>query len=201
MQAMADTKMCARCCVRPRRSGDSYCRSCRNTYAREYMRVRNGSFVGSCAWCAGEFAGRRRRYCSSACSAAANRWNLFCRYEAAGPRPCAVCGDEFEGQGRRRTCSASCNGRLELLGRYGLTPSSFADLLAAQSGRCAACGGEFGVKGPQIDHCHENGHVRGVLCGNCNLALGHVKDDQERCFAMAAYLARDQVDLRELCVS
>ena len=28
-----------------------------------------------------------------------------------------------------------------------------------------------------IDHCHETGKVRGVLCAGCNLALGHARED------------------------
>jgi hypothetical protein len=38
--------------------------------------------------------------------------------------------------------------------------------------------------------------VRGVLCGPCNLALGHVKDDPERLRRMAEYLERGGANLQ-----
>jgi hypothetical protein len=38
---------------------------------------------------------------------------------------------------------------------------------------CQSCGAEFAHLGQErIDHCHENGHVRGVLCNACNIATG-----------------------------
>ena len=40
-----------------------------------------------------------------------------------------------------------------------------------------------------VDHCHKTGAVRGVLCFNCNAALGHVNDSQERLQKLKDYLA------------
>jgi len=53
---------------------------------------------------------------------------------------------------------------------------------------CDTCG-TF-VKGKQlaVDHCHDSGAVRGVLCSGCNTALGMVKDDPRRLRALADYL-------------
>jgi hypothetical protein len=45
--------------------------------------------------------------------------------------------------------------------------------------KCQCCGrneNEF-VKGLSIDHCHKSGEVRGVLCPNCNTAIGLFNDD------------------------
>jgi hypothetical protein len=39
-----------------------------------------------------------------------------------------------------------------------------------------------------IDHCHESGKIRGLLCKDCNLILGWVKDDIKRLQAMVDYL-------------
>lgn len=77
---------------------------------------------------------------------------------------------------------------------YGLSEESFNALLKEQRGQCAICLGPFNRKGPQIDHCHTHGHVRGLLCTLCNTALGKMRDDPERLRRAAAYVeltARD----------
>lgn len=76
------------------------------------------------------------------------------------------------------------------LRRYGLTPEDFAELVIAQWGCCAACNEP--TPELEVDHCHARGrqHVRGLLCHNCNSALGHAKDDLDRLRALIAYLAR-----------
>ena len=72
--------------------------------------------------------------------------------------------------------------------KYGLTRDELAALLA-QHGVCAICQTDkWGKKGPQIDHDHVTGAVRGVLCSNCNNGLGRFKDDPARLRAAAAYL-------------
>lgn len=71
---------------------------------------------------------------------------------------------------------------------YGLTLEQFDALLASQGGGCAICG-KPGVD--HVDHDHETGRVRGILCFRCNVALGQLDDDEERVLAAAAYLARD----------
>lgn len=51
--------------------------------------------------------------------------------------------------------------------------------LSRQDYECALCYKPFkeGVK-YYIDHCHEYGQFRGLLCFNCNIALGHLKDNR-----------------------
>ena len=39
-----------------------------------------------------------------------------------------------------------------------------------------------------VDHCHDTNRVRGLLCTNCNVAIGHMKDDVERLRAAISYL-------------
>lgn len=59
---------------------------------------------------------------------------------------------------------------------------------------CQACGDPpKNVGAPvetnlHIDHDHQSGVVRGVLCHSCNLALGHAKDDPGRLRALATYV-------------
>lgn len=79
--------------------------------------------------------------------------------------------------------------RAFLRSTYGLEPSEFDRMLADQGGVCAICGtSDWGVKGPLVDHDHETGSVRGLLCIRCNSALGFVKDDVTTLARMIQYL-------------
>lgn len=84
-------------------------------------------------------------------------------------------------------------GRRVALRKLGLTPEQYEALLEAQGRSCAICGAtKAGGKGAfPVDHCHRTGAVRGILCTNCNLVLGLVKDDSARLEKAAAYLRQD----------
>jgi hypothetical protein len=63
---------------------------------------------------------------------------------------------------------------------YGLSLEKFDELLAKQNNSCAICGiKNNGDKKlfPFVDHCHTTNKIRGLLCINCNQALGKFKDD------------------------
>ena len=63
-------------------------------------------------------------------------------------------------------------------GRRGKQFADIATLYA--SGVCAICGSARSVKrNLSLDHCHKTGELRGVLCHNCNVGLGHFKDDAD----------------------
>lgn len=64
--------------------------------------------------------------------------------------------------------------RRELLREYGLTVAEYEDLVEAANGRCAIC--EEINDRLEVDHCHETGVVRGMLCPRCNKALGLLDD-------------------------
>lgn len=76
---------------------------------------------------------------------------------------------------------------------YGITHERYGELLAAQGGKCAICGTDNpGIHNAyfHIDHDHDTGVVRGVLCEWCNKGLGHFKDEPRRLEAAIQYLAR-----------
>jgi len=123
--------------------------------------------------------------------------------------PCAFCGEQIpEERRRRRTpkfCSIECTRkertasgkskeavrRSQLRTKYGLSPEQYEAMLL--DARCAICGTqEWPGRGnkPHIDHCHTTGRVRGLLCKDCNTALGMFNDDPVRLRAAAAYLER-----------
>lgn len=57
---------------------------------------------------------------------------------------------------------------------YGLSIDGYREILAAQGGACAICGGPPGTKRFAVDHDHRTGKVRGLLCSMCNTALERI---------------------------
>lgn len=71
---------------------------------------------------------------------------------------------------------------------YGMTLDQYDELLESQGGVCAACRGTCSKEYLSVDHDHETGEVRGLLCSTCNLALGYVKDSVDLMRSLIAYL-------------
>jgi hypothetical protein len=70
--------------------------------------------------------------------------------------------------------------------------SAYDDLIEqGHSGVCEICGAEPNERRLCVDHNHETGEIRGLLCFKCNLALGWFKEDADRMRAAAAYLERN----------
>lgn len=88
--------------------------------------------------------------------------------------------------------------RVKTLAKYGITPERYDELYAEQAGACAVCGtsGErLGTGGTAtrynvlcVDHAHDSGRVRGLLCPSCNRGLGLLGDDPERLRRAALYI-------------
>lgn len=69
--------------------------------------------------------------------------------------------------------------------RYGITVAEYQALIA--QGVCDACHEPTAKR--QIDHYHDGtGRIRGILCPNCNSALGHAHDDVARLRLLITYL-------------
>ena len=112
---------------------------------------------------------------------------------------CRWCETEFQPMAPSHLyCSDDCkdNGLAENYYQkvYGIGYLDVLYLLEKQNYLCAICkevGFKMheGVKSPlNVDHCHSTGIVRGLLCHNCNRALGLLKDDKERLLAAISYL-------------
>jgi hypothetical protein len=86
--------------------------------------------------------------------------------------------------------------------RYGISLDDAERMLADQKGGCAICGFSITIDGAvrgrrssaRVDHCHSTGRVRGLLCKECNLALGLMEDRPERFRSAADYLDRTSLD-------
>lgn len=96
----------------------------------------------------------------------------------------------------RRSYQANREVRLEgkLRQAYGISKAQWYEILEAQGGTCAICDGgpECGPSASDskfhVDHCHETGRVRGLLCAHCNRAIGLLKDSAAIARAAADYL-------------
>jgi hypothetical protein len=77
---------------------------------------------------------------------------------------------------------------------FGITPEEYAAMVVAQDGRCAICREEETatargrVRSLAVDHDHETGAVRGLLCSRCNTALGLFRDNPALLLEAIAYL-------------
>jgi Autographiviridae endonuclease VII len=88
---------------------------------------------------------------------------------------------------REKNRARLANGRR--MAKYGLSPQDFARMLARQNGLCANCK----IRPAEtlcVDHCHETGMVRGLLCRKCNTGLGCFNDSPALMLKAVAYLYR-----------
>ena len=77
--------------------------------------------------------------------------------------------------------------------KYGITLEDFYKILAVQNYSCAICGTHSpGGRNNtfHVDHDHDTGEVRGLLCHHCNTALGKFKDDPEILKSAILYLEK-----------
>ncbi|MFB7255724.1 endonuclease domain-containing protein [Streptomyces nojiriensis] len=109
----------------------------------------------------------------------------------------AVYGFKERGEGRVcNECVRIKSSKSNLKQDYGLTFEDVARMLRDQDGACATCLAPFKEVDPDdhrmgdanVDHCHARGHNRGLLCRDCNLALGLVADSTATLSRMIAYL-------------
>jgi len=82
--------------------------------------------------------------------------------------------------------------------KYGLTVDDYNARLSAQGGGCAICRKEQdGGKKLVVDHCHETGVVRGLLCDGCNQAIGRLGDNSRSVQRAVSYLAAFEDSMEE----
>lgn len=162
-----------------------------------------------CVECKAEMAVTMRsdaRFCSPKCG---DTWNNRIKAvtrpravrAARVDRACRECGTTIPAERhgsviycvdckRARALRRATNDALRAA--YGITLDDYEDMLAGQGGGCAICKAvESGGKGRfHVDHCHEGGQIRGLLCTRCNTGLGQFLDDPDRLRAAIAYLER-----------
>ncbi len=73
---------------------------------------------------------------------------------------------------------------------YGISYEDYMKMFRSQNGACAICNNPklLTKRRMHIDHDHTTGKVRGLLCHNCNLVLGHAKDSAKILMSAVVYL-------------
>lgn len=90
-----------------------------------------------------------------------------------------------------RTECKQCRKNYERLKKTGWSPEAYEYAWYHQNGKCAICGCELGSSRytkPAADHNHKTGKLRGILCTQCNTALGLMKDSPYRLESAIRYL-------------
>lgn len=76
---------------------------------------------------------------------------------------------------------------------YGITLEEYQEMVLRQKGLCAICGrmpvGKHNQAVLHVDHDHETGRVRGLLCSHCNRGLGFFRESADLLRAAVDYLA------------
>ena len=78
-----------------------------------------------------------------------------------------------------------------LMHEYGMTIEEYDNLFTAQNGVCAICGLPQSSKRLFVDHSHETGKLRGLLCRRCNIVLGIMEDSTQLLIKAVDYLTKD----------
>ncbi len=109
----------------------------------------------------------------------------------AGHRRCKPC--HFAAMSAQRAARRERDGfdRAHVMRTYGVTVEQFREMLARQDGVCAVCRREPEAgphRGLVLDHDHDTGAVRGLLCRPCNSGIGSLNDDPALLKRALAYL-------------
>ena len=124
-------------------------------------------------------------------------------------KTCSTCSEEYEACSRngkrQKYCSHACrmvyyrkNGKgkdTNLLWRYGISLDEYNLMMVNQSDRCANCLTDDKGKNKDfwnVDHNHETGKIRALLCSACNKSLGLMGEDAENIRALADYLDKHE---------
>ena len=137
------------------------------------------------------------------------RWCNFLRIKDGEMRRCNRCGEmkhqsEFRPSGKgARSFTPHCipcnrdrerayNRASSLKRDYGVTRELYNEQLEIQGGGCAICGKTPEQEGKElaVDHCHDTGKVRAILCNQCNIGLGAFGDSPRRLLEAAKYLLK-----------
>lgn len=89
-----------------------------------------------------------------------------------------------------RTMCKECDRDLSYRRLYGISLEDARIILEKQENKCALCGKslELPSKNAHVDHDHITGKIRGILCMNCNMALGRLGESVEKVNRVLRYL-------------
>jgi len=112
---------------------------------------------------------------------------------APAPIESTIAWQDFQSDKRklRFACKTVVADRLSVVKRvYGITPEDYDAMAAMQNNTCAICESECATGYRlAVDHEHETGRIRGLLCMHCNSGIGNLRDSIPRLQAVIRYLS------------
>lgn len=122
--------------------------------------------------------------------------------------PCSKCGRQlshdafyWDAKGNRKQPCKECKAayyrsdeyheyrrRQQRALKYGVVHEEVLSQLQRQDSKCAICSASISEDKLCIDHDHDTGELRGLLCSPCNSAIGQLHDDPELVRSALAYL-------------
>lgn len=126
-------------------------------------------------------------------------------------KKCAVCSKSFNVRSvnsLKKYCSEVCKERnkpqqnkiQKLKSTYGISPEVYQNMLETQQNRCAICSTKIdgNVNSDKsrafVDHNHQTGKVRGLLCVHCNSIVGYCREDKSVLLHAIQYLKKFRSD-------
>lgn len=119
------------------------------------------------------------------------------------PRPrCKPCHNTYRRAHYRQSPRVLADVRMRNLARYGLTPEDYDRKHTEQGGVCAICGrpetstSKHGLtRLLAVDHDHQTGAIRDLLCASCNLVVGHLEKNPVDPHRFTEYLDRHRAEV------
>ena len=122
-----------------------------------------------------------------------------------GGRACVKCGEwklmteYFKSKttvdgyaGYCKSCSKEQVRNTNYIRKFGITLEEYNQIFAEQEGKCGICSKHQLDKNLSVDHDHDTGEVRGLLCQPCNLGLGKLGDNIESIENTLRYLNNER---------
>lgn len=130
------------------------------------------------------------------------------RFKQRPKKTCTECGKEFQPRTvRQEYCSDECGKNAWERGyfrrTYGISREEYLQMFEDQGHKCKICGtkgfkiNENAEKKLCVDHCHTSGEIRGLLCHNCNRALGLFQDNIDYMKSAIEYLEGSETIRKE----
>jgi len=168
---------------------DNWCKTCRKIYAKKYYKSNKEAYTNRHK----KYylnnremdAERSKKYNTNNKEKVAERKKEWRRKNKERCR-------EYQKKYRQKNFERKRNNHYML--KYGISLDKYNELFKNQNGLCAICGGIervwcWGKLRPlAVDHNHETGEIRGLLCCNCNRALGLLGDNTKTIKNMLDYL-------------
>lgn len=179
---------------------NAYCKPCtiarQRTYAAQQSRRVDPPGQKTCSSCkvikpSTEFHAAKERFdglrstCKACCFRRHEAWRLSNKDKAAADQK----------KWRDNNPERSADHQLKL--NYGVPLGTYARMFAEQKGLCAICktdkpGGRPRADGTparfHVDHCHDTGRIRGLLCHHCNVGIGNFKHNPDLIRKAIAYV-------------